>query len=36
MLFYHAGEPLAVHLLRPGGGGIVTRILGLDLAAGQV
>ena len=35
MLFYHAGEPLAVHMMDHQGE-LTTAVLGLDLAAGQV
>ena len=35
MLFYHAGEPLTVHLLAEDGS-LTTKVLGIHLAAGQV
>ena len=35
MLFHHAGEPLAVHMMDHQGE-LTTTVLGLDLAAGQV
>merc|ERR1712212_659122 len=36
MLFYHAGEPLAIHILEENSALLTTKILGLDIAKGQL
>jgi len=36
MLFYHAGEPLVIHILEKNSSDLTTKILGLDIAKGQV
>merc|ERR1712083_533138 len=36
MLFYHAGEPLVIHILEENSSDLTTKVLGLDIAGGQV
>merc|ERR1739848_325674 len=36
MLFYHSGEPLAIHILEENSSSLSTKVLGLDIAKGQV